>query len=145
MHFIVGTSRKLETEQIKKRLIYPKHSLYTQNQLNLIEQIWNESFGVLPRAIWATLAWRGEQFEESAVKPTFIFSDSTITTSEYFKSLQGIVKPNLSIDWISLPSYVIISCVEDSIRFIAHKISRSIFHSHRFISGTFIKVIKLLR
>lgn len=140
-HFSKPENRK----EKKLGLIYPQHPRYTQKQLDLIEKIWDESFAVLPQAIWAQLNWRGEPFDESAVKHTFIYSDSTMTISEYFRSLNDKVKPKVSIDWISLPSLVITSRVEDSIRRMATKMSSVRFHSRRILRSLTRKFITLFR
>jgi len=96
-------------------LIYPKYPLFTKQQLDLMNTAWLESFGVFPRVCWREMIWRGEAFDESSVKPTFVFSEDDLDLRRS-EILQKSHSSKLSIEITPLLSFLISSRAEDSLR-----------------------------
>lgn len=95
--------------------IYPKYPKYTPSQSNLIYDIWQDSFEVLPRKCWRELNWRGEAFDETSVKEKFRFTEDNLNTN-----LRAILEmPKVSIirfEITPIISLFLSSAIEDRIR-----------------------------
>ena len=118
VHYDVFYRWKKKNEGIKLgdiQLIYPKYPLFTKQQLDLMNTAWLESFGVFPRVCWREMIWRGEAFDESSVKPTFVFSEDDLDLRRS-EILQKSHSSKLSIEITPLLSFLISSRAEDSLR-----------------------------
>jgi len=118
VHYDVFYRWKKKNEGIKLadiQLIYPKYPLFTKQQLDLMSSAWLESFGVFPRVCWREMIWRGEAFDESSVKPTFVFSEDNLDLRRS-EILQKSHSPKLSVEITPLLSFFISSRAEDYIR-----------------------------
>ena len=118
VHYDVFYRWKKKNEGIKLgdiHLIYPKYPLFTKQQLDLMNTAWLESYGVFPRVCWREMIWRGEAFDESSVKPTFVFSEDDLDLRRS-EILQKSHSSKLSIEITPLLSFLISSRAEDSLR-----------------------------
>ena len=118
VHYDVFYRWKKRNEGIKVRdiqLIYPKYPLFTKQQLDLMNTAWLEDFSVFPRVCWREIIWRGEAFDESSVKPQFIFSEDNLDIRR-IEILQKSHSSKFRIEVTPLLSFLISSRAEDHIR-----------------------------
>jgi hypothetical protein len=103
--------------------IYPKYPKFTKSQLLLMYDIWKDSFHVFPRKCWRQLVWRGEPFDQTSVKPKFIFSEDLL--SERTKEiLEMPTIGRMRIELTPVVSFFLTSALEDRIRKIRLLLSR---------------------
>jgi hypothetical protein len=118
VHFDVFYRWITRHEKIRIRdlpLIYPRQPHYTIKQINFIISGWSKDFGVLPKDCWRGISWRGEPFLVSAVKQSFVFTESF---SDEIKS-QIAERKNSDrsrIDFTAIMSFWISSKLEDKLR-----------------------------
>lgn len=95
--------------------IYPKYPKFTKSQLQLMYEIWKDSFHVLPRKCWRQLVWRGEAFDETSIKPKFVFSEDLLP----IRTKEILEMPSVSrlrIELTPIISLFVTSSLEDRIR-----------------------------
>lgn len=95
--------------------IYPKYPKFTKKQVEQMHDIWKDSFNVLPFRVWRELIWRGESFDETSVKPTFIFFENNLEMR--IKDIHNL-KSNYRLRFEVTPmiSFFISSHIEDRVR-----------------------------
>jgi hypothetical protein len=95
--------------------IYPRYPSFTKSQAMLMYKAWGNDFDVLPRKCWRELIWRAEEFDETSVKPTFVFSDvDLVLRREEIIKRKYAASPHIEIT--AIPSFFISSRFEDKIR-----------------------------
>ena len=118
VHYDVFYRWGLRKSKIRMRNIleiYPKYPKFTRKQIQLIHDIWEESFNVLPRLSWRELVWRGEPFDETSIKPTFIFFEDRLD-DKIKDVLKMKANSSIRIEVTQIISFFLSSRFEDSIR-----------------------------
>lgn len=95
--------------------IYPKYPVFTQKQIIQMHDIWEDSFSVLPSQAWRDLIWRGEPFDETSVKPTFIFFEDNLNL-KIKEILKMKPSPQIRLEFTPIVSFFLSSRIEDLIR-----------------------------
>lgn len=95
--------------------VYPRYPSFTKSQAMLMYKAWGHDFDVLPRKCWRELIWRAEEFDETSVKPAFVFSDvDLLLRREEIISRKFAASPR--IEMTAIPSFFITSLFEDKLR-----------------------------
>lgn len=104
-------------------LIYPRQPHFTVKQINFIINGWIKDFGVLPKDCWRGISWRGEPFLVSAVKQSFVFTES-FSDDIKFQIAERKNSNRSRIDFFAMMSFWISSRLEDNIRMVRANLVR---------------------
>ena len=116
-------------EKVKLRdllYVYPKYPRFTLDQLKIIRLGLEKVFRPLPKEIWSTLTWRGEQFGTNGMKNDYRFAEQNMV--EILQEFDGFtykVSRFFSVDVPAIFSFFISSRTEDIIRHVI-KINKSL-------------------
>jgi hypothetical protein len=95
------------------KLIYPKYPYFNAAQLSLIRKGLVEVYRPLPKSIWTSLYWRGEQLGSLGLKEPYRFSETpTSAIVSYFDTFPFKQSMGLNIDFLSISSYLLSSRIE---------------------------------
>ncbi len=95
------------------KVIYPKYPFFTQAQLQLIREGLKEVFRPLPKEIWTSLYWRGEQLGDKGLKGQYRFADTPPESIlSNFDGMDYKKSDKLSVNYLSIPSFFITSRLE---------------------------------
>jgi hypothetical protein len=95
------------------KLIYPKYPFFTQDQLQLIREGLKEVYRPLPKEIWTSLYWRGEQLGEKGLKGQYRFADtSPESILSHFDDMDYKKSDKLNVNYLSIPSFFVNSRLE---------------------------------
>ena len=93
--------------------IYPRYPVFTWPQLDLIRKGLAEVFRPLPKEIWSTLYWRGEQLGEQGLKDQYRFAETSAEEIlNNFNSFNYKKSEKVNINYLSVPSFFVTSRVE---------------------------------
>jgi hypothetical protein len=115
-------------------LIYPKYPYFTQAQLRLIREGLKEVFRPLPKEIWTTLYWRGEQLGVKGLKDQYRFADTAAESIlSNFDGMNYKEIDKVSINYLSIPSFFITSRLELNLNKALAKLSGAKLKSTQFL------------
>jgi hypothetical protein len=94
-------------------LIYPIYPFFNHAQLRLIREGLSCVFRPLPREIWTSLYWRGEQLGSQGLKDQYRFAEMPIESIlSDFDDFMYHPSTKLNINYLSLPSFFVTSRLE---------------------------------
>lgn len=109
-------------------LIYPKFPYFNEAQLRLIRKGLVEVFRPLPKSIWTSLYWRGEQLGSLGLKEPYRFSETPAAAIvSNFDTFPFKKSGRLNIDYLSISSYFLTSRIEIQL----HKLSAKLVSARR--------------
>jgi hypothetical protein len=118
VHFDAFYRWGLRNSKIRARYvfnIYPKYPKFTKKQVQLMHDIWEDGFNVLPIRSWRELIWRGEPFDETSVKSRFIFFEDNLEMR--IKDVLSLTSNSrFRFEVTPIISFFISSHIEDRIR-----------------------------
>jgi hypothetical protein len=115
-------------------LIYPKYPFFTQAQLRLIREGLKEVFRPLPKEIWTSLYWRGEQLGAKGLKDQYRFADTPAESIlSNFDDVNYKKPDKASINYLSIPSFFITSRLELHLNRTLAKLIRAKITSTQFL------------
>jgi hypothetical protein len=119
-------------------LIYPKYPFFTQAQLRLIREGLKEVFRPLPKEIWTSLYWRGEELGAKGLKDQYRFADTPAESIlSNFDDMNYKKSDKSSVNYLSIPSFFITSRLEFHLNRTLAKLGGAKFSSTQFLRKIF--------